>query len=193
MPITFPVERRRCWPAAGWSELVLGAALVRAPELVARTASRTSGRVASAANAESSAFRPPEDGRYPVSSTSAPTTRQDGSARASACVISTLPRSPTGVGARTPPICAVPDCVSDLNSRRDFFDIITPLITRTRMQCIGSNSVHSGRGATGLMYNQAQAQHCLWNPTMPAFLVMPRVCYGGQYTTGHRACNAFAL
>ena len=40
----------------------------------------------------------------PVRRTSGPTTCQQVSTRVMACVISTLPSSPTGDGARTPPI-----------------------------------------------------------------------------------------
>ena len=59
-----------------------------------------------AASAVCSAISPPEDGRYPVMRMSGPEGCHCTSTSCRACVISTLPNSPTGEGARTPPTCS---------------------------------------------------------------------------------------
>ena len=60
-----------------------------------------------AASAVCRAMSPPEDGRYPVMSMSGPEGCHCTSTSCRACVISTLPSSPTGEGARTPPTCSM--------------------------------------------------------------------------------------
>lgn len=59
-----------------------------------------------AASAVCRAMSPPDDGRYPVMRMSGPEGCHCTSTNCRACVISTLPSSPTGEGARTPPTCS---------------------------------------------------------------------------------------
>ena len=94
----------------------------------------------------------------PVSSMSGPTARQAVSTSVSACVISTLPSSPTGDGARTPPIC---------KCRNHLQILLLPVTTCTGTAniCITCSLPHAGDSSLARAIGAAQGIY--WQVSVP--------------------------